>query len=225
MIVDGLFYQLSLAMAPLQPLMKYREDIMIYPRELGRDVCLNSPEEGFKKLQNEVYHLPSHEEMLKREGEDFLGKHFGKKEGSNRSQGTYEMKTGHVRFFERPVVLELQSAVASLFGTRCQLLGDFLYPPGGFRSWHTNRYDLPKNQNDVWAIFFVFAEEDDASFFRFIDPDSGEMMTAWDKKACANIFRTSRDPAVWHCIRSESTSRWSVGFHLPDHWQEVVFRD
>lgn len=222
MILDHLFYQYTSENLRLKPLFNHRMEAMTFPEEIERGIFLNPEQENIKKLQEEVYDHPSKQAMLKREGEDFLGKHFGKKNRSTESRENYQIKTGHIQLTDRPITQILQSGLNSIFDTECQPLGDFIYPPGGFRTWHTNKFDVPNDQTSVWAIFFVFAEKSDASFFRFIDPNSGEMITSWDKVACANVFRISRTPLIWHCIKAEDTTRWSIGFHLPDHWQEIL---
>lgn len=221
MIVDGIFYQHYSEASPLYPLLKLGEGIMTYPSQLDRQLFVNNNDPQFKRQQEEVYLRPNEPVMLKREGEDFLVKQFGRQKEVGTDNG-YQIQQGHVCLIKRVEVLKLQVQLESFFGTKCQLLGDFLYPPGGFRTWHTNRYDVPKNHTNVWAVFFVFTEKEGDSFFRFIHPESGEMVTAWDKRACANIFRVSSEQLIWHCIRAEATSRWSVGFHLPDNWQEAL---
>lgn len=223
MIVRDWFHQLSRGDSKvLDHFFDLQLSLKTYPEGLDRNVFLNNSDKQFEQLKNEVYHHPL-ESMLKREAEDELEKRFGQNEIKHTEDKLYKLETGHIRLFDRVEIHKLQSQMQSLFGTECQVLGDFIYPPGGFRSWHTNKYDVPKNNSSVWAIFFVFTEEENASFFKFINPESGRLITAWDKCACANIFRVSRDPVVWHCIKAETTTRWSVGFHLPNYWESIVY--
>jgi hypothetical protein len=80
--------------------------------------------------------------------------------------------------------------------------GLFHYPPGGYCGWHTNSDCLGER------IYLVWAEEDNKSFFRYRDLDTGEIITRWEKKG----WQVQRfEPPTWHCVGSY-TNRISVGF-------------
>jgi len=80
--------------------------------------------------------------------------------------------------------------------------GLFHCPPGGFCGWHTNsNVQGPR-------MYLVWAEEDNKSFFRWKDPQTGEIITKWEKKGW-NINKFIA-PA-WHTLASW-TNRISLGF-------------
>ena len=84
--------------------------------------------------------------------------------------------------------------------------GVFHYPPGGFCGWHTNS-NLQQER-----YYFVWAEEDNKSFFRYEDEKTGEIITKWEKKGWQlNKFK----PPSWHCIGSY-TNRISFGYAVDD---------
>lgn len=85
--------------------------------------------------------------------------------------------------------------------------GHFLYPPGGFMSWHTN------SGYPGWRLYINFAEEPGKSFFRYRDPETGEIVTSIDKQWNFRLFKI--DPAIpfWHAVYSE-TNRYSFGFRI-----------
>ena len=73
--------------------------------------------------------------------------------------------------------------------------------------WHTNS-DHP---GDRW--YLVYNKDDNSSFFRYIDPETGKMITKWEPKGWSiNHFKinNSKNP-LWHCIYANS-DRISIGF-------------
>lgn len=66
----------------------------------------------------------------------------------------------------------------------------------GFMGWHTN-HDYP---GDRW--YFVYNTDNHSSFFRYIDPDTGQMATKWEPKGwCLNHFIVGGDhKPLWHCV-------------------------
>ena len=76
----------------------------------------------------------------------------------------------------------------------------------GYMGWHTN-HDFP---GDRW--YFVYNTEPDRSFFRYIDPDTGQMETAWEPAGwCLNHFVAGNyQSPLWHCIYT-SGYRFSFG--------------
>ena len=128
----------------------------------------------------------------------------------------YEMRPGHVSFQNRRARMpDLIEAVAELIGEKCHLQGDYLYPRGGFRTWHTNKYDA-----NGWRLYIIDVEEPRQSFFRIKHPRTGEIYTHWDKPGTFNFFCLDSDRLMWHCIRSYDTHRWSKGFVIPDSWRK-----
>tara|TARA_Y100000310_G_C20676365_1_gene813307 strand:- start:682 stop:1272 length:591 start_codon:yes stop_codon:yes gene_type:complete len=84
-----------------------------------------------------------------------------------------------------------------------------IYPQdNGFMGWHTNI------TTPAMRLYLNYADEDDKSFFRYIHPQTGEMITSYDKKGWqARVFNISRSEPFWHCIRA-STPRLSLGFRI-----------
>jgi hypothetical protein len=85
--------------------------------------------------------------------------------------------------------------------------GHFLYPPGSFMGWHTN------SRVPGWRLYLNHAEEPDRSFLRYRDPDSGAIVTSWDRVFCCRLFRIDPSRPLWHAIRSE-TFRYSLGYNV-----------
>jgi hypothetical protein len=89
--------------------------------------------------------------------------------------------------------------------------GNFYYPAGSFREWHTNQFD-PSG----WRVYFVHTEPSDCGMFRYCDPRSGEAISRVDFDGCVRIFRVDRgDKKLWHSVCSDG-DRWSLGFHVSD---------
>ena len=88
-----------------------------------------------------------------------------------------------------------------------QLSGNFLYPPGGFMSWHTNS-NTPGDR-----VYLTYATETDKSFFRYRDSD-GNIRTSYDKSRwIMRRFHVDSSDLLWHCVYSD-TFRLSIGFRL-----------
>jgi hypothetical protein len=106
----------------------------------------------------------------------------------------------------------LDRAVARRFGSvlrggRARVLnsGHFWYPPGGYMGWHTN------SAHPGWRLYITHAEEPGRSFFRYQDPESGEIVTRMDEAWDFRIFRIDPARPLWHAVYSE-TNRFSFGF-------------
>jgi hypothetical protein len=113
-------------------------------------------------------------------------------------------------------LVELSRAVDALFGEPCRLQGDFWYPKGGFREWHTNMFDKPG-----WRLYIVDVDEPNRSYFRIRSPITGQIITQWDEPGTFNFFHIDPEQPMWHCIGSD-TNRWSKGYVVPDNWREEV---
>jgi hypothetical protein len=81
------------------------------------------------------------------------------------------------------------------------------YPENGYMGWHTN------SNNKGFRLYCSFARESGKSFFRYRNPETGEVVTSFDKDGWNfRIFRIGDDP-LWHCVFSE-TDRFSIGYTL-----------
>jgi len=88
--------------------------------------------------------------------------------------------------------------------------GNFYYPAGGFREWHSNRLDTPG-----YRVYFVACEKDNKSGLNYIDPVTDTVKTLYDKNETANIFyvNDSKENAFFHSVFSD-TDRFSFGFNV-----------
>ena len=104
---------------------------------------------------------------------------------------------------------------SDLFRAKVKARGHFLYPPSGFRNWHTNL-----QSEEGWIMYVVRVEEAHRSFFRYVDRETNRLETLWDVNGAINFFHISRTDLFWHCIKSLDTYRWSRGFLVPDDWAQ-----
>ena len=88
--------------------------------------------------------------------------------------------------------------------------GNFYYPAGGFREWHSNRIDC-----SGYRVYFVACEDDNKSGLNYIDPVTDTVKTLYDKNETANIFyvNNSKENAFFHSVFSD-TDRFSFGFNV-----------
>ncbi len=203
-------------------------DLSIFARRLLDD-------QKYRDWRNEIHALPATEEMLKREGKNAIAKRgvglrngLGQQDGTgqqnenNPDRVTFELGSGS--FVWKPPTIHarpLQEQITAATGLTCSPAGCILYPPGGFREWHTNKFDCGMDE-DTWFLFLVYADRSHASFFRFVEPDSGELMTSWDEGTTINIFRHSPQRLLWHCVASDEAYRWSFGFRISPRWREML---
>ena len=87
--------------------------------------------------------------------------------------------------------------------------GQYFYPPTGYMSWHTN-HRFPCHR-----VYITYASEDKKSFFRYRDPETGNIITDYDDKGITvrKFFVPFYPPYFWHCVGSEC-DRISFGFRL-----------
>ena len=180
-------------------------------------------DEAWDLERAEVYRPPDIEGMKRREAEDALRKRaptllrkLGQEPQQLSEEGaTWGRRKGHIQFSSKERRGPLVDAVSEAFGEPIHASGDFLYPRKGYRSWHTNRHDEPG-----WRMYLIQVDEPDRSFFRFIHPETGEMVTVWDRPDTVNLFPIRADRDFWHCIVSEDTNRFSQGFVVPADWSD-----
>ena len=96
----------------------------------------------------------------------------------------------------------------------------------GFMGWHTN-HDYP---GDRW--YFVYNTDNHSSFFRYIEPDTGQMITKWEPEGwCLNHFVVGDHVnPLWHCVYTDSHR---ISFGIRSHasplfkqykWKNIVLR-
>lgn len=89
--------------------------------------------------------------------------------------------------------------------------GNFYYPRGGFREWHTNAKNI-----SGYRMYFI-AKNEGNSWFNYINPETNQVVNLPDKNEYANIFYVHNyenwNKVIWHSIYSE-TDRFSLGFNF-----------
>ncbi len=81
------------------------------------------------------------------------------------------------------------------------------YPNRGYMGWHTN------SNIKGFRLYCSHAAAGNASYFRYQDPLTAEVITSWDDEGWNfRCFRTDLEP-LWHCVNSE-TDRISFGYGL-----------
>jgi len=101
--------------------------------------------------------------------------------------------------------------------------GYLYYPSGGYKEWHTNRFEAPG-----WRIYFIHTEHDGCSDFKYIDPHTDRVVNRKDRDGIARLFRITDgkhagEPLLWHSIHSQG-DRWSFGFHVSDRVAEYFMK-
>ena len=92
--------------------------------------------------------------------------------------------------------------ISNEFNSKYISSGRYWYPSNGFLGWHTNSNATGER------LYIIWAEDDNKSFFRYKDKDTGKIVTKWEKKGWQiNRFK----PPIWHCVGSY-TNRVSFGF-------------
>ncbi len=178
---------------------------------------------AYGRGRQEIYHLPDRVSMLKREAEEHLQtrlpnlrkKLFHKENNRSRHRPGIKINKGNFAIIRDPLLEDLEKAVEHFFGTKCLIVGNYWYPKGGYRSWHTNKYD-PHG----WAMFLVDVDRPGASWFQYLDPVSEEWIKIPDRPGMVTVFRIDPDELLWHSVVSEDCNRWSQGFIIPDNWKD-----
>jgi hypothetical protein len=198
----------------------------IVPSGVNRDYLHQLPRDHrLVELRATLDEEPPIRELLKREyaarfnhlrrGAAAAARHFGQAASPRRPPDdvAHQFGEGHLCLNKHaPQLNELKDAINQLFGSACHMQGHFYYPPGGYRTWHSNRYD-----RHGWRMYLIDVTQSHQSFFRLKVPSSGEILTHWDEPGMANFFLIDPGRIMWHCIASE-TDRWSRGFAVPDDW-------
>ena len=179
----------------------------------------------YKTERQEIYNAPE-PSMVQREVDSHL---LGIKRSMHRDAGSVsDARSGQCVNIKKTMVdysvvgelariAPLNAAINRFFDADCICVGDFVYPPMSYRSWHTNQFDALG-----WAMFIVRANEPHQSFFKYVHPQTRELVTVWETRDTVNFFPISNKDLLWHCIGVENTTRWSHGFIVPDNWRERI---
>jgi len=108
-------------------------------------------------------------------------------------------------------VKNVRCILESIYGEEYYIenTGNFLYLNSGYMEWHTN-YD---NIGD--RIYITYCLEDNKSFFRYYDYESGKIITDYDNKGVTirKFTVTGSEPYFWHSVASKC-DRISLGFNI-----------
>ncbi|MBD2730570.1 Nif11-like leader peptide family natural product precursor [Nostoc sp. FACHB-892] len=112
----------------------------------------------------------------------------------------------------------------NFFGADVKLTGSFWYPPNAYRLWHTNEDCVG------WRMYLIDFDQPELaangkSFFRYMHPETKELITLVDKPKLVRFFKIEKQPEqlFWHCIvNGTKANRWSYGFHVPDNWMQKI---
>ncbi|HEU5159747.1 MAG TPA: Nif11-like leader peptide family natural product precursor [Streptosporangiaceae bacterium] len=118
------------------------------------------------------------------------------------------------------------AALEEFFGSEIRFSGSLWYPPSSYRLWHTNE------TQPGWRMYIVdfdapFPDPGETSFFRYMNPETHEIVTLRESPQMVRFFKAEQDPGrlFWHCIVNPTTRhRWSFGFVVPDHWADAIQR-
>jgi hypothetical protein len=113
------------------------------------------------------------------------------------------------------------AALENLFDSEIKFSGSMWYPPHSYRLWHTNE------TQPGWRMYVVdldapFEDPQETSFFRYMNPETSEIVTLREHPRIVRFFKAEQDPErlFWHCIVNPTERhRWSFGFVVPDDWQ------
>jgi hypothetical protein len=113
------------------------------------------------------------------------------------------------------------------FGSEVRFSGSLWYPPSSYRLWHTNE------TQPGWRMYIIdfdepFDDAGDTSFFRYMNPETGEIVTLRESPQIVRFFKVEQEPSrlFWHCIVNPTTRhRWSYGFAVPDDWMDSIGRE
>lgn len=112
----------------------------------------------------------------------------------------------------------------NIFETEIRFSGSLWYPPNAYRLWHTNQ------TQSGWRMYWIDFDEfesnnSEKSFFRYMNPQTKELVTLYERPQMVRFFRVESDPdkLFWHCIANPTKfNRWSFGFSIPDNWMEKL---
>ena len=110
-----------------------------------------------------------------------------------------------------PFIDDLKMSICNTFRSDISIIGQsgsFIYPPGGYMSWHNN------HKRPGVRLYCVWSEEGGSEFKYFFD---NEVRVIKEHKGWnINLFRIEAPPMkFWHSV-STDTYRLSLGFRIND---------
>lgn len=155
---------------------------------------------------------PAEEAILKIEARRF--RHPGRTERIVRSgprRGVYQFSPWTAEN------MAMLGALEKVLGPCGGMQGDFYYPRGGYRGWHTNSYDA-----QGWRMYLV-RTIGVGSWFQYWDGDKIKVVP--DDDYTINFFRVARDEPLFHGVVANGAQRWSKGFVVPAGWQARLLEE
>jgi hypothetical protein len=130
-----------------------------------------------------------------------------------------KFRTAAGEYVSYPLYYHDKSVLSEYDASSLEVRGNFFYPPGGFREWHTNSI------NPGWRAYCVFSDEAKTSSFNYLSPGNNTLSIVADKSDYVNLFRVGsyEEPELWHSVQS-STWRLSMGFrfNIQIHPDEMI---
>jgi hypothetical protein len=163
------------------------------------------------KMREEVMSYPNKEQYYQYEKNDRFNNQIYSKKLCNYNDvwhianGKYQHLINNISF---PKYYWREKELKELNDLGTDPRGNFYYPKGAFREWHTNVIHKPG-----YRMYFISCKEDGKSWFNYLDKD--KVVNLPDKNEYANIFyvNDTLEEATWHSIYSE-TDRFSLGFNI-----------
>jgi hypothetical protein len=165
------------------------------------------------KMREEVMSYPNKEQYYQYEKNDRFNNQIYSKKLCNYNDvwhianGKYQHLINNISF---PKYYWREKELKELNDLGTDPRGNFYYPKGAFREWHTNVIHKPG-----YRMYFISCKEDGKSWFNYLDKDTDKVVNLPDKNEYANIFyvNDTLEEATWHSIYSE-TDRFSLGFNI-----------
>jgi len=185
-------------------------------------VSILEDDNPIKILRETLFLPPNEKEFLKTEAKTRMLKDLKSNDGNQSQDSEFDKGWAYRKgYISWPANAKrhqaLQNCIANFFNYDSICTGDFLYPEQGFRSWHTNKFDLAG-----WTMFIVLSSNEAESYFQFIDPDTEELIKIRENDLSLNFFQIKTQQPFWHSILNEKGLRWSVGFSIPHNWQSFL---
>jgi cbb3-type cytochrome oxidase subunit 3 len=98
--------------------------------------------------------------------------------------------------------------LSQIFNSPVTIRGIFYYPPGGYREWHSNRYDPPGTR-----LYLIGKGDGESAFYYHHKYTVHKVM---DNDGTVNIFKVSDTVPFYHSVQSDTADRWSLGFLVED---------
>jgi predicted ribosomally synthesized peptide with nif11-like leader len=160
-----------------------------------------------------------YQDIMQARREDSPGAHdFSRRDFHLVNLDQYVEHPQYERYFQAKT--RMIALLEGFFGAEVRFSGSMWYPAHAYRLWHTNE------TQPGWRMYLIDFDEPAAdpsgtSFFRYMNPESKEMVTLEERPRLVRFFKIEqeREKLFWHCIVNATTrNRWSFGFAVPENW-------